>query len=179
MNALARIGLVGCLFVTPAIAADDPNWKLFGGTDDSYLYFAAGDIERLPDGHLRVWTKGLSVKQVNSAAEKAVKDKGSISRIAFASIVDSPPLSGVKNLSKDEITDVVIEEDVANHSDLQPVIRVLYELDCAGKMMRTLSIYVRKGGKTGRSNSPAEWMYVPPESNAATLHTLLCENKQQ
>jgi hypothetical protein len=179
MNAIARIGLVGCLFVTPAIAADAPNWKLFGGTDDSFLYYAAGNIERLPNDHLRVWTKGLSVKQVNSAAERAVKDKGSLSRIAFATVVDSPPLSEVKTLSKDEITDIVIEEDVANHSELQPVIRVLYELDCAGKMMRTLSIYVRKDGKTGHSNSPDEWMYVPPETNAATLHALLCGNKQQ
>jgi len=179
MNHIARLALLGCLLVTSAIAADAPNWTLFGWTEDTSQFFAMGDVERLPNGNLQVWTKGLSVEQVNSAVDRAAKSKDDRGRMVWATIVAEPAISQVKHLNQDELFNAAIEEDVANHSDLQPVTRVLYEVDCSNKLMRALSVYARKNGKSEVSNHPGEWMHIPPETNAANLHALLCGKKQQ
>jgi hypothetical protein len=178
---MQRAGLaIFLLSASLAASAQNQNqWSVFGTKQENTLFFAAGDVQRNADGHLQVWTKELSEKQIDAAVEKAGKDKDAGARITWTAVAGSrPPISQVRKMSPDEILSVVIEEDVANNSpEVQPLSQALFEVDCSGRMMRILSSIAYKNGQTRSSNRPSEWMHVPPDSNGSNLLAMLCSAK--
>lgn len=160
-----------------AATAQSPShsWHFFGVTQDgTSLFYSSTDLHGLPDGHVEVWTKGLSSKAVRREGDRLIKDKDVLKRVTMSALVGAPPITSVEKLSQDQIDEIALEEEVANEAQLKPVLRMLWEVDCAGKMMRTLSTYLVKGGRTGFSDKATEWGHVPPESTGETLYTLVC-----
>jgi hypothetical protein len=163
-----------------AQVATSSQWKFFGGSPskagDLTLFYSESDLTRLPTGILRVWTKGLRHNALEQAYKKM--DKGLIDKVA-AKIAHYyiPPYAMLKDLSQDELVDVVSSEELANAATIQPSIRILYELNCAERTYRQLSVFLNMEGKTKTSSDVSQWDHIAPETNMASLSTLLCSPK--
>jgi len=173
-----RTALVACLLVASSgvsAQSQSVHWWWFGADQDASNFLAAADIQPNAAGHLEVWTKVLTAKQINVAGDKALKNKERLNRIAVAKIASATPVSRVKELTDEALTEVALEEEVANHSpEVQPVSQALWEIDCSGRMMRTLSIIQRKNGQTHSTSQAGDWIHIPPESMGFDLLAIVC-----
>jgi hypothetical protein len=158
----------------------DVDWKFYGGAtlDDGVFhqcFYDANGIVKQPDTHMRIWTKCLSVKDIDSI-ETNKEPFNKIVENAAQKIARGyvPPIIIINKIEFDKIADITAAEQIADISDIQPSSRILYELDCSQMMLRELSIYMQQEGKTGTSNKPRDWQYFAPETNGATLSKILC-----
>jgi hypothetical protein len=173
--------IAASLLVTgPAHSATSVDWKLYGGAKigatSDYCFYDAEGVVKQPDTHLRVWTKCLSENEMDSVdIEKEPDNK--ITKNAARKIIGGyvPPIIAIEKMDFNKIADVAAAEEIANASGIQPHSRILYELNCSEKMLRELSITIY--GKIGPSDRPKDWKYVGPETNAATLLTILCPRR--
>jgi hypothetical protein len=72
-------------------------------------------------------------------------------------------------------------EQAANRSDIPAYIRILYELNCNEKKLRTLSgtAYSKNGSEPkSHTDDNSQWTYISPETNAETLGKILCRGKK-
>src|SRR5579862_91292 len=171
---MIRTCFTAALLAASAAAAQSPThaWHFYGVTQDgTSLFYSSTDLSRTPDGHVQVWTKGLLSKAVQSEGKRLVKDKEALKRISMSALIGLQPITSVQKLTQDEIDEVALEEEVANGGQLTPVMRILWEVDCTGKMMRSLSTYVSKNGRSGSTEKPTEWVHVSPESTGETLYS--------
>ncbi len=177
METMIRTCFTAALLAASVAAAQSPThaWHFYGVTQDgTSLFYSSTDLSRTPDGHVQVWTKGLLSKAVQREGDHLVKDKEALKRIVASVVIGAQPITSVQKLTQDEVTEVALEEEVANRGQLAPVMRILLEVDCAGKMVRSLSTYINKGGRSGSSEKPTEWDHVAPESTGETLYSLVC-----
>jgi hypothetical protein len=171
--------LIGCAFALALAAASawgaDVDWKVYGTASDMGVvcfYDAKGVVTRPA---LRVWTKCLLQKDVdsvdvNSELGKKIVDSGA--RKLIEGYV--PPIALVEDMDGDQAIGVIQHEETANLGNFQPQAQFFYELNCSERMMRRLSTYVRSKGKEGFDNKPSSWDHVPPEGNGARLLKILC-----
>jgi len=154
------------------------DWRFYGTSENGnvLVFFSVAEVRRLPNGHMEVWTEGLTGKQVDSEGTRALKDKVRSDRVVISAMAAASPISKIEKLTQDQIDMIALNEEVANHSDLKPIMRILWEIDCENRMTRSLSIYMVKNGRTGFSEKTGEWMHTPPETNGARLHALVCGN---
>lgn len=175
---------VSFVSLTSALCAqaqsESPSWKLYGAYSGSAgslsLFYSETDVNRLSSEHVTVWTKGLQDK----ALDKQFKpmSKKLINQVATKiAQYYVPPYAKLKNLTQDELADVVSLEEVANAATIHPSSRILVELDCSDKMYRNLSVILDIKGKNESSSKASEWNHIPPESNMESLATLLCHSK--
>lgn len=143
----------------PAAASPAADWKYLidsrigAGEPMLHVFFLASEIERAPNNHVRVWTKGLAVDEV----EKMQLDKDAIDRVARKLIAGyRPPFTKLMKLSRDQLVDVIALEEKADLATLQPHVQELMEFDCSSKMERTLSIAISMGGKFGSEDKPGK-----------------------
>jgi hypothetical protein len=162
--------------------ASDTDWKLYGTTDkngDTELcFFDIKGAVKTPDEHIKVWTKCLHQKDIDSIDIK--KDfGGKIVENAARKMVNRyiPPIALVEEgVDFDQATNFSAFEEIANIANIEPSARIFYEIDCSKIMLRELSVQiVNVGGKSGSTHSVSEWHYVAPETNGARLQKLLCE----
>lgn len=165
--------------------ASGADWKYFGGAtlpkkEIVITYYDDESIEYLTTGNVRVWTKSVNSSEV----EKITQKKGVIEKAAKKVIQKySPPyclLNPYPKTSYDDYINIIGWEEAANNSAIEPRARILFEIDCNGKMIQTLSttIYEKKGGVTKGSGAPSEWSYISPETNSETLQKILCKNNK-
>lgn len=170
------------LICAAALRAQQPaaDWKYYGsskiGDDvDIELFYSKRDVKRLPSGHIEVWTKGLSETELEAARNVMDKNKALFDRVVAKFMANyQPPASKLVSLNQDQIIAMTSSEEIANDADIQPQMRVLYEMDCPGKLFRELDTFIVIGGKTESSERASEWHRVAPETNGANLLTLLC-----
>lgn len=157
------------------LAAQDTDWKHFGfitvASVDVMVFYDTRSTRRLPGGTLQVWTKGLSAKEITDTK----LGESAMERLIWRNINGyEPPLARVQKLNPDQILDVMIFEEIANTGSIETMVRTLHEIDCSGKMTRTLSAYMKIAGKPVTSDRAEEWGHIPPETAVAALATLLC-----
>lgn len=169
------LGFAGCLCMATLRAAEPqaagPDWVYYatvepGGAKQD-LFFLRSDIKTTPDGHVKVWTKGLSDYRL--ARVKLTEDQ---IRRAAERIVATP--STLPGITADQQTAIAAYEVLADDGKLDPKARILWELDCSNELMRSLSMYLTGGGKHLDSNVTGEWMHSPPESTISMLMTMVC-----
>lgn len=156
------------------------DWKFYGTapTDGGYgacFYDAKGIVSR-PNGYLRVWTKCLPIKDIDSIDIKKDFD-GKILENTAQKIIRSyvPPLATVETaIDFDQAMVITQYEETANLSSIQPLARIFYEINCSEQMLRELSISVRVEDKFGSRDRPEDWKYVAPETNGARMLKILC-----
>jgi hypothetical protein len=172
-----RAPLLACMLIPAGLFAQSPDvdWHFFGGTKIHGKavdqFYDGKSLVKRPGGHIEVWTKGLPQSQIDARR----LDKASTDRIAGKMITGyMPPIALVVDLNQDQQSQILIEEDIANGAQIQPTMRMLGELDCAGHLVRWLSIYAVDDGKETFSNTPSEWMHVAPETSGAMLLKILC-----
>lgn len=163
--------------------ADSSDWKLYGAvnepiTGDAMVFYNPASREVLPNKNVRVWVKGLAHDDIQKRLEDNANNKIFIDDAAkkLASNYIPPVLAINKIIGIDKI-DVIINEEIASKSNLNPTFKALYEINCKSIKIRALDLYVHsKDGRVGISNIKKDWSYISPESNANNLRLLLCNN---
>jgi hypothetical protein len=170
--------------IIPTAQALDVDWKVYGSASvdgDVVCFYDAKGVVRRSDGHIRVWTKCLLYKDIDSIDTK--KDPGkTILKNSAQKVVRSyvPPIAMVdETIDFDKSMDIAWYEESANLSNIEPVARIFYEINCSEGMMQQLSISVRnKNGKYGYLDKPDGWKYNSPETNGARLQKILCPARE-
>jgi hypothetical protein len=163
--------------------AADIDWKYYGAvTSDGvsqYCFYDANGVVKQADGHLRVWTKCLPQKEMTSIDIKKDFDGKIVENLAQKVYQHyQPPITtAIKNLTSDQIIEIISSEEIADIGNIQPTSQILYELNCPQMMWRELSISTEENGKFGSSDKPRDWKYLPPGGNAASLAKILCPSR--
>jgi hypothetical protein len=169
-----KIAIVAaCVFASSAAYAADVDWKFYGSAkNNEHCFLETKGVARQPDGHIRVWTKCLSADELD-AAIAAEQDKAIVDRAARL-VLDgyAPPISKFIKFSSDQLVSVVMYEQAADLSPLEPTTRICWELDCSEKMIRALDVWARSGVRGAGSR----WDYVAPETNADRMLKILCRS---
>ena len=176
-GALTRVAMAIMLIASAAHAAD-VDWKLYGGASvagQELCFYEANSLVHPPDGNVRVWTKCLPKQDMDAAdpesglGRKIVAD--AVRKIESGYV---PPIVVAKGMEFDQIADIVAYEEAASLSGIKPLSTIFYELNCAQKMLRELSIRILVKGKYSSMDEPTPWKFVPPEGNGAMLLKMLC-----
>lgn len=162
------------LVLASSVRAADVDWKLYGGASvagPSFCFYDASGVARTSNGYIRVWTKCLAQSDLESAK---LGDKNAHN--AAEKIVQGylPPIIVIGKMDFKQIPEIVMAEEVANLSVIEPQAQIFYEMNCSERMTRMLSVSIHANGKSGFQNKPSDWEYDPPDSNGATLSRLLC-----
>ena len=171
------VGALALALTAPARAAD-VDWKMYGTASvegGSVCFYHANGVIVTPDRRLRVWTKCLLQKDLDSIdfeseIGKKIVDSGA-QKVTKGYI---PPIALVEDMDYDQAIGVIQYEETANLSNIQPHARFFYELNCSERMMRRLSTYLRVKGEEAFSDKPSNWEHVPPEGSGARLLKILC-----
>jgi hypothetical protein len=173
--------LILCNSAYSQAAQDD--WKFYGGTkigkEVLITYFSLSSVENMQNGHVRVWIKSLPAKEIQKILD-ATNDKSTLMTGASKKIASGyiPPCYVINEYTQDELIGLVLNEEVVNHSNISYRARIFYELDCAEKRYKHLSLsFVDKAGKSSDASGEDNWKYIPPDSNANTLIKLLCKKQ--
>ena len=175
----AVVGLAIIVVCSAAAQASGVDWKLYGSAEIGGIsyqcFYDADGIVKQPDTHVRVWTKCLSVKDIDSIeTNKELLNKlveTAAQKIAHGYV---PPIIAIGKMEFDKIADATGAEEIADNGDIQSSSRIFYELNCSEKMLRELSLTFIENDRSGSSDKPRDWKYVAPETNGATLHKILC-----
>jgi hypothetical protein len=153
------------------------DWKLYAVTkvssDQMELFYERSQIKHVQTGYVLVWTMKLTAKEIEAARRAMGKDLiDRVERKVATNYV--PPYGRIKELSRDEMIAVTSSEEIANDAEIQLHRRILYELDCPGRMYRERSIYTASDGTTRMPDTTSRWQLLEPHTDAASLTTLLC-----
>jgi hypothetical protein len=168
--------LLTCGLARGAEPPPNVDWKFYGtatlGGQDSAAFYESVGVVRRPNGYIEVWTKGLLASDILKFQKT---DKEFLDRVKNKSNSDyEMPYAGVVKIDKDAKLALMVLEDAANSSHAEPIVRVLYEFDCAGRMERSLSEHFSVGGKVERSETASTWHHIAPETGVDTLMKILC-----
>ena len=137
-----------------AVEASGADWKFLGGSDvrdgeKVIAYYDAESLEYLSNGNVRLWTKAVYPSEVERIANK--KD---VIEKAAKKVVDAyfPPyvlLNPHPKTSYDDYVEIIAWEEAANHAEIEPRARFLFEINCKEKTIRTLSTIFYKWRQGG------------------------------
>ena len=170
------------IFLTGA-KVQGADWKFYGSSDLSrsetvIAYYDAESIERISDGHVKAWTKTISLSEVERIMKVEEVSKKAERKIKAGYV---PPyiLSNPKpQPSADDTMRIIVWEEAANYDVIKSKTKVSYELNCKRNKIRDLSATGNKndgGTKTGPRID--EWAPIRPKTNAETLHNILCKQR--
>jgi hypothetical protein len=165
------------------VEASGADWKFFGGSvllkDETTIgYYDVESIEYLSNGNVRVWTK-----TVNPSEVERISGKKEVIEKAARKLIDGyyPPyalLNPYPKTSFDDFINIIGWEEAANYVGIKPRLRVLFEINCKGKMIRALSTTAYNDAGVPSSSKGGEWDYIGPETNSETLQKILCKDKK-
>jgi hypothetical protein len=90
---------------------------------------------------------------------------------------DYPLVASIEDLNHDQLVDMILSEEIANKANLDSESRIFYEIDCAGKRVRALSIFMMsKNGQIKSSDNEGVFSYIAPETNGERLFKLICDS---
>ena len=155
------------------------DWKFFGGTTvsgEKMITFYDAESSKYAAGTVKVWVK--SIGQSEFSTKMKTHEKQIIEKAAEKVVSGYfPPYSLVnKKTSYDDCIEVIAWEELANSSALQPRAKLLFEINCNDKKIRTLTgTSFKDDGDIASSTKASEWNYISPESNGETLQKILCK----
>jgi hypothetical protein len=174
------VGLAVILCASTTLPAQQSihDWRIVGATSGStraYVFYDANSVRKLPNGHLEVWLKAIPADDAYKAADELSRNQ------AYLDAVDKkmargyvPPVALEQKLSKEDILIAVIKEEVANSADIQPIMRMLEEVDCENRVTRDVSLQQHIDGKDESVEKTGEWQHIAPETNMSRLHLAIC-----
>jgi hypothetical protein len=173
-----RTFIAAVLLTCTCLATADGSavWRLYAfakpTNQQAALFYLESEIVRTPGpGHVQVWIKALDVVKIEAAIGKK---SAAIDKTADLIVAGyKPPLGTVSNLTSNQVLMIVAYEQVADQATVTPTVRILYEIDCAQKQIRILSLMADK--PTAGENEPRSWpwQHVAPETTE-TLTKLVC-----
>jgi hypothetical protein len=176
--------LVAVIFLT-GFQTDElrANWKYAGGTlpekesAHTLAFFDAENVQYLPNGNVQVWIKAIDTSEIDRMVSKEKEiTKKAAEKMAksyyppyFSSNPDPDP-------NVDTYIDMIEWEEAANHTDVKPRARLLYEINCREMMIQTVSaITYKNDGTTTFASDFDKWSSIVPESTGDTLRKILCK----
>ncbi len=75
----------------------------------------------------------------------------------------------------EDCINIIVWEEGANDAEIRSRARVLFEVNCKDKMIRSLSTTLYNDAGVTSSSKGGEWDYIGPESNSETLLKILCK----
>jgi hypothetical protein len=161
---------------TDLAKAQYADWKLHGATSASphvVCFYDAKGVARPTEGQLRVWTKCIETTKLDNAGDERRKKliESAADKVARGYV---PPIVAAGKKEAGAITTIALMEEAANQADIQPLVKVSYEIDCERQIMRELSLHVSLDGTQGIRDKPTAWTYVLSQTNAETLFQILC-----
>jgi hypothetical protein len=176
MRVIVGAGIIAITIVISTLAqASDVDWKYYGGiaqgADLRFCFYDAKGVTHAPDGHLRVWIKCLSKKDMKAVNVEKDFD-GKIMKSVAKRVANyyMPPILKAQDINFDEMLNIVTIEEIADIAYIQPKVSIFYELNCSERKLRELSYSIG----TFSRDKPTEWQFIPPEGNAANLLKILC-----
>jgi hypothetical protein len=179
MKTLAMSSSAILMLLSPSLAQPSSvDWKLYGGASvdgRSWCFYDAAGVTRRTDGNIRVWTKCLLEKDLDSI-DVEHEFNGAILKKTAQKVARYyiPEFATIVPLDADRGMIVIKYEETANIAYIQPASQIFYELNCSERMMREMSISLRIKGQYSSTDKPAAWKYISPEGNGANLLKLLC-----
>jgi hypothetical protein len=167
-------------FVTDELRA---NWKYAGGTlpekesAHTLAFFDAENVQYLSNGDVQVWMKAINASEI----DRIVTKENEITRKAAEKMAKSyyPPYFSSNpdlNPSVDRYIEMIEWEEAANHADIRPKARFLYEIRCKERMMQTISaITYKSDGTTTFTSDFDQWSSIIPGSTGDALRNILCK----
>ena len=140
VGTLARMFFAVIAGISTALArASDVDWKFYGGASfdqKALCFYDARGVVNAQDGHVRVWTKCLLQKDIDSINVEKDFD-GKILENTAQKLVKHyiPPYANVEPIDANEIVFITGWEETANISDIQPHVSIFHELNCSDRMI--------------------------------------------
>jgi hypothetical protein len=165
----------------------DTDWQMYGAADFGKMggkqrqFFDAAGVIRRNNGHVEVWTKSLSEKDMDRVQRDGSDLQTKIvARAAYQKLHGyRPPLSvALKRDDDGTVVQIIMDEATANMSAVEPTVRILYDVDCPNRLFRALSMQLTVNGNPQDKETPSEWKHVAPETSVANLLKLLCAQHQ-
>ncbi len=152
MGSLAKLILIACiaLMAAPIAMAEDVDWKLYGGatlSGPSFCFYDAHSVSRNSTGTIRVWTKCLAQKDLDSVLLDNRMVDSAANKILEGYV---PPIVVFGKMDFDQVPSIVGYEEIANAGAIKPQAQIYDELNCLERMSRRLStsMYVEGGADT-------------------------------
>jgi hypothetical protein len=174
------------ILVITVLEASAADWKFIGGTllkktsGETLAYYDSESVQYLSNGNVKVWIKAVDASEVDRLL---AKEKTIIKTTAWK-VTNGyyPPyvLSNPKpEPSFDNYMEIVAWEEAANHAEIKPRAKLLYEINCRERMIQTLSaVTYQSDGTTASTSGVGQWNHISPESNGETLQKILCKDKR-
>jgi hypothetical protein len=85
-----------------------------------------------------------------------------------------PPYATAETLDRAQAADITRLEEIADIADVEPRVRISYELDCTKHLVRPLTLYIKVNGKVRTADKPGDWKPISPRENSVRLSKILC-----
>jgi hypothetical protein len=172
---------IASLMLVASAATNASEWRAYGtdtlGGVQVYWFYETLGITRGSAGLTQVWTK--AVKAADLLTEARQDDSARAARVkARQQRGDLPPVARLRNMSKDEVTNYRVMEDIATNGKVDFVIRYLREIDCAGRRIRISSGSEQENNEYNQVHRQADWSEISPATDFDMLAKLVCPAKR-
>jgi hypothetical protein len=164
-----------------SIDAAGADWKFCGGAtllkgEKTITFYDSESVEYNADGTFKVWVKAIKQSVFDLAMKKY--EKQIVEKAAQKVVAQYYPPYTLANqkTSYDVCIEIISWEELANSHEIKPRAKILFEISCNERKIRTLSgVSYKKNGEIESSSKISDWNYITPESNGETLHKILCK----
>jgi hypothetical protein len=172
---------IASLLLVASAASIASEWRAYGtdtlGGVQVYWFYERLGIAQGSAGLTQVWTKAVKATDLLTVARQ--DDSARVQRVkARQQSGDVPPVARLKNMSKDEVTNYRVMEDIATNGNVDFVIRYLREIDCAGRRIRISSGSAHENDEYNQVHRQADWTDISPDTDFDTLAKLVCPSKR-
>jgi hypothetical protein len=180
MRKVLLVILLAAISLT-SIDASGADWKFCGGAmlfkgEKTIAFYDSENIEYTADGTVKVWVKAIKQSVFDTAMKK--NEKQVIEKAAQKVVTQYYPPYALVNqkTSYDVCIEIISWEELANSYEIKPRAKILFEINCIDRKIRTLSgVNYKKNDETESSSKISDWNYITPESNGETLQKILCK----
>lgn len=155
------------------------DWKFYGGVSSpngqTWCFYDARSVAREAAELVQVAAKCLPQTDMDDV-DVETDFGGAIARNVARKRRSHymPPYAMAETLNRAEAADIARLEEIADIADVEPRVRISYELDCTKHLVRPLSLYVKVNGKVRSVDKPGEWKPISPRENSIRLSRILC-----
>ncbi len=181
----AGIVIIAAVFFLTGFLTDElrANWKYAGiisldkESGAALAFFDAENIQYLSNGNVTVWIRAVDAAEMERLVtrEKEITDKAAekMEKTYYPPYVLS---SADTSPGVDQYLEIIEWEEAANHADIRPRARLVYEIRCRERMIQTVStVLYRSDGTTTFASDFDRWSSVIPGSTGDTLRKILCK----
>ena len=161
------------------------DWKFYGGVSSpngqTWCFYDARSVARDAGGVVQVAAKCLpqtDMDDVNVDTDFGGAIARNTARKRRSHYM--PPYAMAESLDRAQAADIARLEEIADIADVEPRVRISYELDCTKHLVRRMNLYVKVNGKVVRTvDKPGDWTPISPRENSIRLSRILCRSRPE